>query len=98
MTATDGVTRHHGDDGFGNGTDLPLHVQNIQTGNADFTDVSGMAAHFLVVARAKGIGTLSRQDDDADLGILTANFERIVQFDDSLRTKGLISSRVELIG
>ena len=27
--------------------------------------------------------------NDADLGILTANFERIVQFDDSLRTKGI---------
>ena len=52
-----------------------------------------MAAYFLVVAGAKGVGTLSRQDDDADLRILTANFERIVQFDDSLRAKGIAHFR-----
>jgi hypothetical protein len=56
-----------------------------------------MAAHFLVGAGAKGIGTLSRQDDDADLGILTANSERILQFDDGLRATLRTSGRLMVI-
>ena len=54
MTTADRIARHHRDDRLRQGSDLFLHIKDVQSRDAVIPDVTGMTAHFLIASRAKG--------------------------------------------
>ena len=89
VTAANGITGHHGHDGFGQAADLLLHIEDIETRNAIGADVAAITAHLLVATGAEGFVPLAREDDHTDRGVVAAMIERILHFLHGLRTEGI---------
>src|SRR5262245_27574888 len=70
MPATDGITGHHGDNGFGQGADLALEVEDVQPGDSVVAHISALPAHSLISPRTEGFRALACQNDDAYVGIV----------------------------
>ena len=64
-----------------------MYVQNIRAGSA-FPDVA-LVTDFEIGARAKGVGSSPREDNDADRRICATEFESVDQFHDRLRPEGI---------
>lgn len=89
VAAADSVTGDHGDDGFGEGADFFLKVEDVEAGDAVFADVAGVAAHFLVTARTEGFFALASENDDSDGGVFVGHVEGGEQLAHGLGAKGI---------
>ena len=89
VTASDGVSGDHGDDGFGEGADFLLEVEDVEAGDAVFSDVAGVATDLLVAAGAEGFFAFAGEDDDADGGVFVGEVEGGKELADGLRAEGV---------
>jgi hypothetical protein len=76
VTAADGVTGDHGDDGLGQGADFFLEIEHVEAGNAVLADVTGVAADFLIAAGTEREVAGAGEDDGTDLGVLVGEIKR----------------------
>src|SRR5208282_2027644 len=75
MATADGVAGHHGDDGLGKPPDLYLQVEDVETAYAAprhlvVAEIAVVASHPLVAPGAERVGTLTREEDHPDGGII----------------------------
>ena len=49
------ITIYHRDHGFGQTTDLHLHIEHTQTGHALVVDIAATALHMHIATRAEGM-------------------------------------------
>ena len=70
MTATNGVTGHHGHDRLRAGADLALEVEYVEMVGASIVLITAIVTpHLLVAAGAEGEIASPGEDDDTDAGI-----------------------------
>ena len=98
LTAADGVPGDHRDDGLGQPADLHVQIGDEEPADAPLPDlvlpdIAGITPGLLVAARAEGQRSFAGQDDDADLGILSGDGERVGQFLDRLRPERVANLR-----
>ena len=55
MTTTNGIAIHHGNNGFGQTTDLHLYVEYGETGHALLIDIAATAFHVHIATTAKSM-------------------------------------------
>ena len=94
MAAANGVAGDHGDHRLRRPADLHLEIEHIETSDAlvrdvIVTDVAVVAADALVAAGAEGLVSLAREDDDADLVVVTSPVERVGELEERLRAEGV---------
>src|SRR5581483_1780469 len=88
VTAADRISRHHRDDRLRHAANLFLHIENVEP--RDFLlriDIAALAANALISARTKSIRTFTGQDDDADLGVVAREIERLFHLAHGQRAK-----------
>ncbi len=93
MAAADGVSCDHGDDGFRQGAELALDVEDVQARDTVFADISGIATHLLVAAGAEGERTFSTEDDHTHVRIFMQHLQRDEHLLHRLRTEGIAHFR-----
>src|SRR5436190_10225012 len=80
VAAADRVARDHRDDRLRQTANLLLHVEDVEARDFFFRiDVAALAAHFLIAARAKRVGTFAGENDDADRLVVARQVERFLQ-------------------
>src|SRR6185437_5848467 len=89
MTTTHREAGHHRDHRLGQGPDLLLQIENIQSGNPVVADISRLAPDPLIPAGAKRLGASPGEEDHAHRRILAHGDERLNQFSGGLWTKGI---------
>jgi hypothetical protein len=70
MAATNCITSHQRDHGFGHLADQPLHFQDIQARNAILANVATVSAHALIAARTKRLIARACEQYDSHIGIV----------------------------
>src|SRR5882672_10178200 len=75
MTTTDRVAGDHRDNRFREPADLYLQVEDVEPADALVVAVAVVAPHALVAAGTERVGPFTREDDDADLRIVTRDLE-----------------------
>ena len=94
MAPADGEAGDHRHDGLRQAADLDLQVEDVQPADAARRDrvvaeVPVVTADLLVPAGAERLGTLPRQDDDADVGIVADGRQGPGELDDRLGAEGV---------
>jgi hypothetical protein len=93
VAPADGITGNRGKDRLGEVPDEMLEIEHVEARHVVFTNITGVAADFLVAARTKGIGPSSREDDGTDFEIFPRVNEGIDHFGHSARAKGVADVR-----
>ena len=94
LPTTHGIPRHQSDHHLGQAANDPLQIQDVQPWEAIVTDVTTIATHALVTARAKGMGAIfrranPRQQHHTDGPVIADTGERITELIHRLRAKGI---------
>ena len=93
MSATDGVTVDHGDDGLRQGAYLLLHVEDVKTWYAVVADIAAASLHVHVATRAERLVAGSGKDDNADALRLTTPSECLRHLPRGARCEGITITR-----
>ncbi len=93
MPAADGVSGDHGDDGFRQGAELALDVEDVQARNAVFANVTGIATHLLIAPRTEGERAFPTKNDDTHIRIFMQHLQRDEHLLHRLRTEGIAHFR-----
>ena len=77
MAASNGVAGDHGDEWLGAVSHLALQVEDVESVGAEIVGVASFASYRLIASRAKGLLTLPREDNDADISVVASASESV---------------------